>query len=115
MQWQYWKDSACPRCESVNVDSNHVIKKCGRPEAAELCGDLILKVSRAMEKYGTLEPLRMTIVLVLFDNKGGTFVSNVPKYDESNPIKRFTMRDCVRRRHYWLSIAILCHVNAERA
>ena len=81
---KYWSDSKCPRCNSADEDSSHVIS-CPQQDARELRGKLILQMSNDMIKYGTAYDVRQTIVLTMFDDDDGKFADNVPGFDDSYP------------------------------
>ena len=79
---KYWSDSRCPRCDEPDEDLTHVVT-CTHPEVTELRKDLIIQMSDEMKRYGTLDAIRMTIVLTLLDDQTESFSSNVPEFDGS--------------------------------
>ena len=58
---------------------------CYQNEANDLRGELILQTSDDMMKYRTAYDIQQTIILSMSDNDGGTFLNNVPDYNESYP------------------------------
>ena len=87
---QYWVDSKFPRCDAIDEDSYHVVT-CLQPKAHKLRGDLILKTSEDIMKYGTAYDIPTTIVLTMFDNEDGSFTNNVPEFDDSYPYAIYLM------------------------
>ena len=83
---KYWSDSKCPRCDEPDEDSNHVVM-CPQAEATTLREDLLVTMSDEMKRYGTLEAIRFSIILTLFQGQQGSFVANIPDHDESYPLE----------------------------
>ena len=44
-------------------------------------------MSDEMKRYGTLDAVRLTIILTLFEGQTGSFITNVPEHDGSYPLE----------------------------
>ena len=93
LRQKQWTDSNCPRCNESDKDSLHVIHCCDAG-ATELRENLFLNASDDMEKYGTLDAIRLTIILTLFDGNHGTFTNNIPNYDKTYPLEIYDLIRC---------------------